>query len=240
VLEAQALFRWAVLALEQRVGEAGLQLEERAPRGLRGVRGQDRPHLELAQVVPHFRGGAIVAAELLERPANARGLRGELCALFVAVTAAHAVHLLGGVDEEEEEREGARDGRRHFDREIRHAREQRVEIGRGGFTAPPTAARGTQIFHCLEDHVALQPLDDLPERGSEPAHVLLQGPILGANFGVRCCGAHGLCFARRRDRRKPLCDADARRNTGVWARVSRVLPEVARSEHGSRASPACG
>ena len=61
-----------------------------------------------------------------------------------------------------------------------------------------------KLFDGLEDGVALQPLDDLAERRCEPAHVLLQGPILGANFGVRCAGLTPLGFARRGERRKPL------------------------------------
>jgi hypothetical protein len=88
------------------------------------------------------------------------------------------VHLFGGVDEEEEEREGARRGRAQLEGERRHLLEQRVEAGRRRVAAPAVAARLPQPLNGVERLPALQPADHPAERRGEPAHVLVERHVL--------------------------------------------------------------
>jgi hypothetical protein len=150
-------------------------------------------------------------------------LRGILGAVLVGMAPTDAVHLLCRVDQEKEQREGSRDGRGDFQRQIRDAHEQRVQIGRGGLAAAPPAASRTQILDRLKYRLTLQPLDHLTERQGKPTHVLLQGSIFGTNFRV-VRGAHAMGFARAGEGRKPLDDVQCDSRTPQTV----VFPECCR------------
>ena len=91
------------------------------------------------------------------------------------------MHLLGGVDQQEEQREGARHRRRELERQALHAREQ--SSARFGAPASPRrrARHAPQPLHGVESVVALQPADHAAEAGGEAAHVVVQGLVFGAN-----------------------------------------------------------
>jgi hypothetical protein len=80
------------------------------------------------------------------------------------VAATDAMHLLRGVDQKEEQREGARDGRGDLQWKSLDASEQGVEIRGGSFTATAASASRAEIFHGLKHRISLEPFDDLPER----------------------------------------------------------------------------
>jgi hypothetical protein len=107
------------------------------------------------------------ALELRERPRRRGGLRGLGGQLRVVVAAAHAVHLLGRVDEQEVERERARGHGAGLERQRLDPCQQGLELAGRRLTAPPRPA-------CLAQ---------LLERGPQPPHVLLQRLVFGAVVG---------------------------------------------------------
>ena len=95
----------------------------------------------------------------------------------------HAVHLLGGVDEQEEQRERARDDRGSIERQGVHDREQLIERRRARLAAPPRAAGASERFDGVERIVALQPANDGAERGGEEANVVVEGKVFRPGVG---------------------------------------------------------
>jgi hypothetical protein len=167
-----------LLAPQQLVGHARLQRQQRAPRRLRGVRGEHRAHVEPAQRVGHRLGAQPAGAQPPQRPP--RGARLRLGVVPVGLAPPHAVHLLRRVDEQEEEGERARRQRRQGERQRLHARQQRVERRRRRVPAAARPRGAADRLHRLERLLPLQPADDAPERGGEAAHVLVQRLVLGA------------------------------------------------------------
>ena len=91
------------------------------------------------------------------------------------------MHLLRGVDQQEEERERARGDRGTLERERGHLLEQRVERGRVGLAMATRAAGLAERLDALERLLALEAADDPAERCGEPAHVLVQRDVFAAN-----------------------------------------------------------
>ena len=173
------------LAREERVGDARLEAEQRAARGLGGMRGEHRADVEPEHRLLDFGGAVPVALELAHRPLGGRrlwvgGLRGA-----VRARAPDAMHLLGGVDEQEEERERARGDRAQLERQRfdlvradRRARARRVAVA-------PRAAGAAEGLDRVERLLALEAEDDAAERGGEPADVLVEGNVLTPDRGTR-------------------------------------------------------
>src|ERR1700694_3793701 len=95
-----------------------------------------------------------------------------------------AVCLLGGVDEQKEERERARG-----DRALLHAQsvdfaKQVVERRSAGLTVTPSARRRPKALDDLEGFHSFQSLDDAAEGAGQPANVVVEREILLA-------GGHG-------------------------------------------------
>src|SRR3954468_17084124 len=87
------------------------------------------------------------------------------------------MHLLGGIDEEEEQRERAccRCGERK--RQGLDALEELLEIGSTPFLASPRTRGATKRLDGLERLVSLESPDDATEGGREATDVLVQGKI---------------------------------------------------------------
>jgi hypothetical protein len=90
------------------------------------------------------------------------------------------VHLLGDVDEQEEERERARDGLLHRRRPRFDEGEQRADRG-GVVLAAPVAARSAEPLDRVEGGVAFEALHGASETRREPAHVVVERCVLRAS-----------------------------------------------------------
>jgi hypothetical protein len=102
------------------------------------------------------------------------------------------MHLLGGVDEQEEERKGAGRDRGTLERQGVDAGDELVERGRSRLVVPPSAARLPERFDRVEGGVSLDLADDATQRRREPPDVVVERTVLGANVWrlVRRCYSH--------------------------------------------------
>ncbi len=128
--------------------------------------------------------------QLIERPQQAGWLRRCACRLIVLATSTNAMDLLGRVDEQEEEREGASYGCRLLGGKLVHLTEQLVESARAVCSATSITTGDPQCFDGGEHVVALEALDDATKRAGEPSHVIVEGLVFGSGFSC----AHGLLF----------------------------------------------
>jgi hypothetical protein len=87
------------------------------------------------------------------------------------------MHLLRGVDQQEEQREGARRGGGERKGKRVHALEQLIERRCAGFLATPRPCIATKGLDDLECLVALETPDDAPERRRELADVFVEREI---------------------------------------------------------------
>jgi hypothetical protein len=105
-------------------------------------------------------------------------LRFRVIASPVRSRTSHTVHLLGSVDQEEEEGEGARRDGAEREGESLYLLEQLVE-GRGiGVAVPAGAAGAAQAFDGIEGLLPFEAADHPAERRGEPADVLMEGNVL--------------------------------------------------------------
>jgi hypothetical protein len=88
------------------------------------------------------------------------------------------VYLFRGVDEQEEEGEGARGDRAPLERKCFDLREEGVEGRSAGIAVAPRAACLTQRLDRFERRLALEPADHAAKRGGEPPHVVVQWDVL--------------------------------------------------------------
>jgi len=95
------------------------------------------------------------------------------------------VHLLGGVDEQEEEGEGARGDRAQLEREPFYLAQKFVERWGSRVAMAPRAAGAAEGLDRVERLLPLEPEDDAAERGGEPADVLVEGNVLTPDGGTR-------------------------------------------------------
>ena len=167
------------LAREQVIGDTGLERQERAARGLGGMRGEHGAHVESRDRLHHLVGRAAGVAQAAHGPACGSGLRIRIRTALVVEAAPHAVHLLRGVDQQEEEGEGPGDVAGDRDGQRIDAGEELVEGGRIGSTAAARPAGATQTLDRLVGRLALEPADDAAERGGESPNVLVKGDVLG-------------------------------------------------------------
>jgi hypothetical protein len=133
-----------------------------------------------------LRGGSPFAAQGLHRPTGRRRLRRRIVNIDVAIRPrpTHAMHLLGGIDQQEKEREGTCGDRAQLERQCFHLGKQRFQRGRTGFSSATVSRCHAQRLDRLEGRFALDALNDAAERGSEPAHVVVQRLIDRANGGL--------------------------------------------------------
>jgi len=95
------------------------------------------------------------------------------------------VHLLGRVDEQEEEGEGARGDRAQLEGEPLYLVQQVVERWSGRVAMATRAAGAAERLDRVERLLPLEPEDDAAERGGEPADVLVEGNVLTPDGGTR-------------------------------------------------------
>jgi hypothetical protein len=91
------------------------------------------------------------------------------------------MHLLGRVDEQKEEREGARGDRAQLERKGLDLGEELVERRRGWIAVATRAAGAAEGLDRLERQLTLEAADDAAERGGQPADVFVQGDVLAAD-----------------------------------------------------------
>ena len=171
----------------------------------------------------HFLRGRGRRAEVAHRPLGRRGLRLGVRHGAVRARATHAMHLLGGVDEQEEERERARGDGAELERQtLRPASRSSSSDGARRIAVAASAAGLSQALDRVERLLALEPADDAPERGGEPADVLVEGDVLAADHrarqgdGAECRSRGGPVGARltalvQRVRQRTTPDIDDRR-----------------------------
>jgi hypothetical protein len=95
----------------------------------------------------------------------------------VRIATAHAVRLLGGVDQQKEKGEGARGNRALLYGEIVHLRQKIGQGRRAGLTVPARTGRDAQALDNLERLLPFQALDDASKSGSEPTDILVERKI---------------------------------------------------------------
>jgi hypothetical protein len=95
------------------------------------------------------------------------------------------MHLLGRVDEQEEESKGARGNRAELERQSLDLLQQLVERGSGRVAVASCAAGAAEGLDRVERLLPLEPEDDAAERGGEPADVLVEGNVLTPDGGTR-------------------------------------------------------
>ena len=86
--------------------------------------------------------------------------------------------LLGGVDQQKEERERARGDRTLLHGESVHLAQQIVERRRAGLTVPARARCGPKTLDDIERLLSFESLDDASERAGQPADVVVEREIL--------------------------------------------------------------
>jgi hypothetical protein len=98
-------------------------------------------------------------------------------AIPVRLAPPDAMHLLGGIDEEEEEREGARGERREIERKGGDFLEEGIEVFRVGVAAPARSAGTAEPIDSLKRRFTLEPQDDAAERRGEAPHVIVKRDV---------------------------------------------------------------
>jgi hypothetical protein len=146
------------------------------------MRREHRSHIESEHRAFDLLRRVAVALEVAHRPLRRRRLRlGVFRRRAIGARSADAVHLLGGVDEQEEERERARRDRRELEGERFDLGEELVERGRVGVAVASRAAGAAQRLDRLERQLTLEAADDAAERAGEPSDVLVEGDVLAAD-----------------------------------------------------------
>ena len=90
------------------------------------------------------------------------------------------MHLLGRIDEEKEECEGARCSGGEREGKFRHAVQQGVERGSVDIAPPARARIAPQELHGRESFFAFQPSNHAAQCVGETAYVVVQRDIFGA------------------------------------------------------------
>jgi hypothetical protein len=86
--------------------------------------------------------------------------------------------LLGGVDQEKEERERPRCDHAMFRGQRVDFAQQIVERRSSGLTMPPGPRCRAETLHDLERFLSLEPLDDASERASQPTDIVVERKVL--------------------------------------------------------------
>jgi hypothetical protein len=124
----------------------------------------------------------IIYVQLFERPAQTRRLRPFVLRELVGSPPAHAVHLLRGVDQKEEQREGSRYGCRELERQsvdlFQHVGERRCRDA----AAAPVPRQLAQLLHGAKCLFTLESSDYLAEHTGEVPHVFVESFVFGTNF----------------------------------------------------------
>jgi hypothetical protein len=90
------------------------------------------------------------------------------------------VGLLGGIDQEKEERECARDNGTVLDAQRIDFTKQIVKRGSVGLAVTPGARCRAKALDDLERFLSFQALNDAPERAGQPADILVEGKVLSS------------------------------------------------------------
>src|SRR5688500_17149532 len=148
------------------------------------MRGEHGSHVEPSDGIEHLVHGMASLAEPPHRPPRRRRLRLRTRAAQVLVASTHPMYLLGGVDEEEEQREGARGDDAQLEWKRRDVVEQFVD-GRGARIAVAAcSARPAKLLDGIERLVPLEPADDAAESRGEAPDVVVEGEVFLAGAGL--------------------------------------------------------
>ncbi len=106
-------------------------------------------------------------------------MRGGIRIARVHAGAPYAMHLLCGIDEQEEQGESASRNGAVRQRERLDSLEQLLEGRRFGVSAATGARVAPQRFHMLKGLLTLETPDHTPERRRETTHVIVEGKVFG-------------------------------------------------------------
>ena len=126
----------ALVEVAQAREDARELLDRRAPPGLGRVRGHDEPQLGAGEHLAQLVGGGAALGEVLDRGAQRAGAGRVGVRALAAAQAAHALVVLGEVEELEPARERAHEDLRGVERE---RGDELLELARGGVLARPRA-----------------------------------------------------------------------------------------------------
>ena len=100
------------------------------------------------------------------------------------------MHLLGGIDQEEEQRERSSSDARQVRGELRCVLDQLIETWSSRLTVPSRAAARSQAVDNRESLITFQSLDDPSESAAEIPDVLVKRKIFAPDFvpSRRVCG----------------------------------------------------
>ena len=90
--------------------------------------------------------------------------------------------LLGGVDQQKEERERARSHRALLYTQTVDPAQKLVDRWSVGIVVTPPTRRDTKLFDDLECFPPLEPLDHSTKCGGEPADIFVERKIFGASL----------------------------------------------------------
>jgi hypothetical protein len=141
------------------------------------VGGEDRANIEAEHRALDCLGARAKVAELSHRPPGGRGLRIGDALPQIRVAAPDAVRLLGGVDQQEKEGEGAGRHGAVRDAESVDLFQQVVEGRSVGIAVPTGAGCHAQPLDDRERLVTLEASDYATKRASQPANVIVEGKI---------------------------------------------------------------
>jgi len=94
------------------------------------------------------------------------------------------MHLLGSVDQEEEEGECASRNRGDVNWKRRDFSKELLQFSGTGIASAPSAARASQVLYSMECGRPLEPLDHPAQRVRKPANVFVQRKVFVACAGI--------------------------------------------------------
>jgi hypothetical protein len=102
------------------------------------------------------------------------------------------MHLLRSIDQQEEERERARSDANKLGRELRHAIDQLVEIGRTVLVSSSSSAAPAQAIDYIECLIAFESLNYPTKRSAEIPDILMKREVFRTNVVLRARCRRGL------------------------------------------------
>src|SRR3954468_18154297 len=145
------------------------------------MRGEHGPHIELDDRVEHFICRMARLTKATHGPASGGGLRRSTRIPRIPAASPYPMHLLGRIDEQEEQRECSRGNGRCLQRKCADAIEQLVERWRIGISTTSRARRASQSLPLLVLFIALEPLDHAAECGGETTDIFVEWLVLGTS-----------------------------------------------------------
>ena len=176
------------LAGEQTVGNTCLQAEQRATRRFSWMCSKHRSDPELEHRLLNGVCAHTERAQLTHRPASGGRLWIRRRSSEVRVSSPDPVRLLGGVDEQKEQRKRARRHRAVLYGEPVDLSQQLVETRRPGVAVTARPCRYAKLFNDLEGLLSIEPPDDSAESAGKPTNIFVQRKVF---FSRRSRRWHG-------------------------------------------------